>query len=157
MPVASLDHYIGREVLETIDTPEGWAIKLQGDIFIHNLVPEYNNPGDVLLGKSLQRVILSSTETVMYFGTDDNPSAVQVNLVPTQYGVVDQTRHGTDMKMPQVGPEVFEPPPEPVERLAKKPGKDAGKLEKPSKPEDKPKVDQGGIDQGGIDRGGIEA
>ena len=137
-PRASLDHFIGRPVLEVEEGPGKSGhrtITLEGGIVIGNKDKNRTLPDD-LKGKTLCMVILGEFDTRLQFGTTSENGVIGetwVELSPTQYtiaGLEGQTREF----FPQV-PEEFEAalPPDPSpERIVNGPQEAVGGAEEAS-------------------------
>lgn len=123
--MASLDHYNGRAVEDVNKRSGEWQIILEGNVRIVNYDEDYEMPDkEMMTMLKLQSVSLSSSDTTLHFGTDDNPRSTVVHLSPMKYGIADSERFEGVIK-PQVGGVEREPyaelPEEDAERLQEGP------------------------------------
>lgn len=133
--VLSLDWYNGRAVkrVEKLKASGKWQIVLEGKIRIICLDENYEMPDKVdLVGKHLQLVTLSSTETRLTFGTSEAPATTQVHLPPTGWAVSDPVHtSGKLVRADQAEVPAAEEtrPDEPIERIAEAPESDSNATE----------------------------
>ena len=87
---ASLDHYVGRNVVNVEDYEDGFFIELDGDVKIVNESADVPKPDSVIVGTTLLIVQLSNDVSELLFGTaQEGAMQYSVALEPTKYRIAD--------------------------------------------------------------------
>lgn len=137
----ALDHFYGREFVETLDGPNGydWGIRLYGNIIIRNEDPDRPNPPTGLQGTVFSLVILSEMDTrLVFIASDGSQRRHEVTFNPVKYTLTDNII-GKPIypQMPEELVDVLPPDPSP-ERVAD------GPLERADSPQDASEAAGGG-------------